>query len=115
MKNIIDKYSEYENVAVYTKKQVEQEDVDKPVVGKVSWMKIELEDFDIDVVEFVDNHLEGDYEELNKLIDLVRKGKIQSILVWDFKEITLEMIDKLIDASIKNIVYLNGFLTTIKI
>lgn len=115
MKNKMDRYSKYKNVAVYTKKQVEQEDVDKSVVGKVSWMKIDLEDFDIEVVEFVDNHLEGDYKELNKLIELVRKGEIQSILIWDFKEITSEMIDKLVEVSIRNVVYLNGFLTTVKI
>lgn len=115
MANRIERYSKYKNVAIYTKKQEVQEDIYEHVVGKMSWMNIELEDFDVDILEFVDNHFEGEYKELNRLIELVESGKIQSILIWDFNEITSDMIDKLVEVSIKNKIYLNGFLTTINL
>ena len=78
-------------------------------------MKIELEDYYVEIIEFLDNHIRGDYQELNRLISLVKADEIDSILVWDFNEITLEMINKLVKVSNEKEVCLEGFLTSIEI
>lgn len=98
-------------VAIYAKKQSKEENVKEPVIGKISWLKIELEDYDVEIIEFVDNHIRGDYQELNRLINLVKADEIDSILVWDFDEITLEMTNELVKVCNQKEVYLDGFLT----
>lgn len=98
-------------VAIYAKKQSKEENVNEPVIGKISWLKIELEDYDVEIREFVDNHIRGDYQELNRLINLVKVDEIDSILVWDFDEITLEMINELVKVCNQKEVYLDGFIT----
>ena len=102
-------------VAIYTKKKSKEENVNEYLIGKVSWMKIELEDYDVEIIEFVDNHIRGSYQELNRLISLVKADEIDSILVWDFDEITLEMINKLVKVCNQKEVCLEGFLTRIAI
>lgn len=110
-------YSNYknENVAIYTKKSSQKQNVNDPIVGKSTWMKMEIEEFCVNILEFVDSHVKGEYKEINKLIDLVKKGEIRAILIWDFDEIPTEIIEILVDECRKRDVYLNGFLTTIKI
>jgi len=109
------KYCKYKNknVAIYTKKQSKEENINKHATGKVSWMKIELEDFNVNIIEFVDNHIKGDYKELNRLIELVKKDEIQAILVWDFDEIPLKIVSSLIEICTQKDVYLDGFLETV--
>lgn len=102
-------------VAIYTKKQFKEENVNKPVIGKVSWMKIELQYLNVSIIEFLDNSIKGDYKELNRLINLVKSGEIESILVWDFDEIPSEMISKLVKVCNQKEVSLEGFLTSIAI
>lgn len=113
----MDKYSSYknENVAIYTKKTSKEEDVNEPFVGKVSWMNLELEYFNVNIVEFVDSHVSGDYHQINRLIELVKQGEIKAILIWDFEEIPLEIVGRLVEECKRRNVYLNGFLTTIEI
>ncbi|OSB08933.1 hypothetical protein B2H97_13320 [Paraclostridium bifermentans] len=110
-------YSNYknENVAIYTKKSSQKENVNEPIIGKATWMKMGIEEFGVNILEFVDSHVKGEYQEINKLIDLVKKGEIRAILIWDFDEIPTEIIEILVDECSKRDVYLNGFLTTIKI
>lgn len=110
-------YSNYknENVAIYAKKSSEKENVNEPVVGKVTWMKMEIEEFGVNILEFVDSHTKGEYKEINKLIGLVKKGEIKAILIWDFDDIPTELVEILVGECSKRDVYLNGFLTTIKI
>lgn len=110
-------YSNYknENVAIYAKKSSEKENVNEPVVGKVTWMKMEIEEFGVNILEFVDSHTKGEYQEVNKLTGLVKKGEIKAILIWDFDDIETELVEILVDECSKRDVYLNGFLTTIKI
>ncbi|MFL1470695.1 hypothetical protein [Paraclostridium bifermentans] len=112
--NIYNNYKN-ENVAIYAKKSLEKENVNEPVVGKVTWMKMEIEEFGVNILEFVDSHTKGEYQEINKLIERVKKGEIRSILIWDFDEIPIEIIEILVDECSKRDVYLTGFLTTIKI
>lgn len=110
-------YSNYknENVAIYAKKSSEKENVNEPVVGKVTWMKMEIEEFGVNILEFVESHTKGEYQEVNKLTGLVKKGEIKAILIWDFDDIETELVEILVDECSKRDVYLNGFLTTIKI
>lgn len=110
-------YSNYknENVAIYTKKSSQKQNVNDPIVGKLTWMKMEIEEFGVNILEFVDSHVKGEYQEINKLIDLVKKGEIRAILIWDFDEIPTEITEILVDECSKRDVYLTGFLTTIKI
>ncbi len=110
-------YSNYknENVAIYAKKSLEKENVNEPVVGKATWMKMEVEEFGVNILEFVDSHIKEEYKEINKLIGLVKKGEIKAILIWDFDDIPTELVEILVDECSKRDVYLNGFLTTIKI
>ena len=113
----MNKYSSYknENVAIYTKKSSKAEKVNEPFVGKVSWMKLELEYFNVNIVEFVDSHVAGDYQQINRLIELVKQEEIKAILIWDFEEIPVEIVAKLVEECKRRNVYLNGFLTTIEI
>lgn len=104
-----------ENVAIYTKKGFENENVHEDVVGKVSWMHIELEDFGVNIVEFIDNHKEGSYKEINRLIKSVNQGEIKAVLVWDFNEIPLELVISLIEECAKRDVYIDGFLTNLEV
>ena len=117
MNHSMNNYINYknENVAVYTKKEFENENIYEPVVGKVSWMYIELEDFDVNIIEFIDSHEEGEYEEINRLIKSIKKGEIQAVLVWDFNEIPLELGTALIEECNKRDIYINGFLTSLEI
>lgn len=110
-------YSNYknENVAIYAKKSSEKENVNEPIMGKVTWMKMEIEEFGVNILEFVDSHTKGEYQEINKLIELVKKSEIKAILIWDFADIPTEIVEILVDECSKRDVYLNGFLTTIKI
>lgn len=110
-------YSNYENenVAIYTKKKLKEEDVNEPVVGKISWMKMELEDFNVNIVEFIDSHIKGEYQEVTRLIELLKKEEIRAILIWDFDDIPTEIVECLVEECTKRDIYLNGFLTTIKI
>lgn len=110
-------YSNYknENVAIYAKKSSEKENVNEPVVGKVTWMKMEIEEFGVNILEFVESHTKGEYQEVNKLTGLVKKGEIKAILIWDFDDIETELVEILVDECSKRDVCLNGFLTTIKI
>ncbi|MCC0653905.1 MULTISPECIES: hypothetical protein [unclassified Clostridioides] len=110
-------YSNYknENVAIYAKKSLEKENVNELVMGKVTWMKMEIEEFGVNILEFVDSHTKGEYQEINKLIELVKKDEIKAILIWDFDDIPAELVEILVDECSKRDVYLNGFLTTIKI
>ncbi|MDB0440334.1 hypothetical protein C4R89_12405 [Clostridioides difficile] len=112
--NIYSNYSN-ENVAIYAKKNTEKEDVNEPVIGKVTWMKMELEECEVNIIEFVDSHVKGEYKRINELIELVKKDEIKAILIWDFDEIPLEIVERLVEECTKRDVYLNGFLTTIKI
>lgn len=112
----MNKYSNYEdeNVAIYTKIKTEKEERNDSVVDRVEWMKIELERFNVNIVEFVDRCGEGEYKEINRLIELVKKDEIKAILIWDVEDIPLKTMDNLaIECRDKNI-YLNGFLTPIK-
>ena len=72
MSHPIDNYINYknENVAIYTKKEFENQNIYEHMVGKVSWMHIELEDFGVNIIEFIDSHEEGSYKEINRLINL---------------------------------------------
>lgn len=108
-------YSNYknENVAIYAKKSSEKENVNEPIMGKVTWMKMEIEEFGVNILEFVDSHTKGEYQEINKLIELVKKSEIKAILIWDFTDIPTEIVEILVDECSKRDVYLNGFLTTI--
>ncbi|MGL5642071.1 MAG: hypothetical protein ACRDDM_07375 [Paraclostridium sp.] len=108
-------YSNYknENVAIYAKKSLEKENVNEPIMGKVTWMKMEIEEFGVNILEFVDSHTKGEYQEINKLIELVKKSEIKAILIWDFADIPTEIVEILVDECSKRDVYLNGFLTTI--
>lgn len=108
-------YSNYknENVAIYAKKSSEKENVNEPIMGKVTWMKMEIEEFGVNILEFVDSHTKGEYQEINKLIELVKKSEIKAILIWDFADIPTEIVEILVDECSKRDVYLNGFLTTI--
>lgn len=108
-------YSNYknENVAIYAKKSSEKENVNEPIMGKVTWMKMEIEEFGVNILEFVDNHTKGEHQEINKLIELVKKSEIKAILIWDFADIPTEIVEILVDECSKRDVYLNGFLTTI--
>ena len=108
-------YSNYknENVAIYAKKSSEKENVNEPIMGKVTWMKMEIEEFGVNILEFVDSHTKGEYQEINKLIELVKKSEIIAILIWDFADIPTEIVEILVDECSKRDVYLNGFLTTI--
>lgn len=110
-------YSNYknENVAIYAKKSLEKENINEPIMGKVTWMKMEIEEFGVNILEFVDSHTKGEYQEINKLIELVKKDEIKAILIWDFDDIPTELVEILVDECSKRDVYLNGFLTTIKI
>lgn len=110
-------YSNYKNknVAIYAKKSLEKENVNELVMGKVTWMKMEIEEFGVNILEFVDSHTKGEYQEINKLIELVKKDEIKAILIWDFDDIPTELVEILVDECSKRDVYLNGFLTTIKI
>lgn len=103
----------YENVAIYAKKHTEEEDVNEHITGKIDWMKFELEDFGVNIIEFVDSHIEGDYKEINRLIELVKQGEIKAILIWDFDDIEVEIIKRLVEECTKKDVYINGFLTVI--
>lgn len=96
-------------------KMTEAEKVNEPFVGKVSWMKLELEDFNVNILEFVDSHVSGDYHQINRLIELVKQGEIKAILIWDFEEIPVEIVGRLVEECKRRNVYLNGFLTTIEI
>ncbi len=55
----INLYSNYknENVAIYAKKSSEKEDVNNPIIGKLTWMKMEIEEFGVNILEFVDSHV----------------------------------------------------------
>lgn len=114
--HIINRYSKYknENVAIYTKKQNEKQDVNQILIGKVTWMKMELEEFNTNIVEFVDSHTKGEYKEINRLIELVKNGYIKAVLIWDFGEIESELAKVLIEECLKKDVYINGFLTPLK-
>lgn len=92
-------YSNYKNknVAIYAKKSSEKENVNESIMGKVTWMKMEMEEFGVNILEFVDSHVKGEYQEINKLIDLVNKDEIRAILIWDFDEIPTEIIEILVD------------------
>ena len=52
MSHPIDNYINYknENVAIYTKKEFENQNIYEHMVGKVSWMHIELEDFGVNII-----------------------------------------------------------------
>lgn len=108
-------YSNYknENVAIYAKRSSEKENVNEPIIGKLTWMKMEIEEFGVNILEFVDSHTKGEYQEINKLIDLVKKSEIKAILIWDFADIPTKIVEILVDECSKRDVYLNGFLTTI--
>ena len=117
MTHQIDNYINYKNknVAIYTKKEFENQNIYENVVGKVSWMHIELEDFGVNIIEFIDSHEEGSYKEINRLIKSVNQGEIQAVLVWDFNEISLEIGISLIEECDKRNVYIDGFLTSLEI
>ena len=117
MSHPIDNYINYknENVAIYTKKEFENQNIYENVVGKVSWMHIELEDFGVNIIEFIDSHEEGSYKEINRLIKSVNQGEIQAVLVWDFNEISLEIGISLIEECDKRNVYIDGFLTSLEV
>ena len=104
-----------ENVAIYTKKEFENQNIYEHMVGKVSWMHIELEDFGVNIIEFIDSHEEGSYKEINRLIKSVNQGEIQAVLVWDFNEIPLELRISLVEECSKRNVYIDGFLTSLEI
>ena len=108
-------YSNYknENVAIYAKRSSEKENENEPIIGKLTWMKMEIEEFGVNILEFVDSHTKGEYQEINKLIDLVKKSEIKAILIWDFADIPTKIVEILVDECSKRDVYLNGFLTTI--
>ncbi|HBF4082061.1 hypothetical protein NQ905_12885 [Clostridioides difficile] len=110
--NIYNNYKN-ENVAIYAKKSSEKENVNEHIIGKVTWMKMEIEEFGVNILEFVDSHTKGEYQEINKLIELVKKDEIRAILIWDFADIPTEIVEILVDECSKRDVYLNGFLTTI--
>ena len=129
MSHPIDNYINYknENVAIYTKKEFEEivhngkgielenQNIYEHMVGKVSWMHIELEDFGVNIIEFIDSHEEGSYKEINRLIKSVNQGEIQAVLVWDFNEIPLELRISLVEECSKRNVYIDGFLTSLEI
>ena len=117
MNHPIDNYINYknENVAIYTKKEFENQNIYEHMVGKVSWMHIELEDFGVNIMEFIDSHETESYEEINRLIEFVKRGEIKAILIWDFNEIPLELAECLVQECIKRDVYIDGFLTVLKI
>ena len=117
MTHQIDNYINYKNknVAIYTKKEFENQNIYENVVGKVSWMHIELEDFGVNIIEFIDSHEEGSYKEINRLIKSVNQGEIQAVLVWDFNEISLEIGIYLIEEGDKRNVYIDGFLTSLEV
>ncbi|MFL8712586.1 hypothetical protein Q3304_17580 [Clostridioides sp. GD02377] len=110
-------YSNYKNknVAIYAKKSSEKENVNEPIIGKVTWMKMEIEEFGVNILEFVDSHVKGEYQEINKLIELVKEDKIRAILIWDFDDIPTEIVEILVDECSQRDIYLNGILTPIKI
>ena len=99
----------------YTKKEFENQNIYEHMVGKVSWMHIELEDFGVNIIEFIDSHEEGSYKEINRLIKSVNQGEIQAVLVWDFNEIPLELRISLVEECSKRNVYIDGFLTSLEI
>lgn len=106
MSHPIDNYINYknENVAIYTKKEFENQNIYEHMVGKVSWMHIELEDFGVNIIEFIDSHEEGSYKEINRLIKSVNQG-----------EIPLELRISLVEECSKRNVYIDGFLTSLEI
>ena len=95
--------------------EFENQNIYENVVGKVSWMHIELEDFGVNIIEFIDSHEEGSYKEINRLIKSVNQGEIQAVLVWDFNEIPLELRISLVEECSKRNVYIDGFLTSLEI
>ena len=102
---------------VFSKKveEFENQNIYEHMVGKVSWMHIELEDFGVNIIEFIDSHEEGSYKEINRLIKSVNQGEIQAVLVWDFNEIPLELRISLVEECSKRNVYIDGFLTSLEI
>ena len=108
MNNTIDKYinNKNENLAIYTKKESKNQDIYEHISEEILWMDIDLDDSDLNIIEFIDSHEEGLYEGIKSLIELVKRGETKAVLAHDFKDIPLELGISLVEECEKRDVHL---------
>lgn len=105
----MERYREYkyQNVAVYIKPQLR--DSESYLHTKTSILTLDLYDYECEPITMIDTAVEGDYRELERLIEMVECYRISAVIIWSYSDIEEEMLDRLKETCYQKGIELNAY------
>ncbi len=103
----------YQDVAVYIKPQIS--DSESYIQTKTSILRGDLYDYECEPITMIDTDVEGDYRELERLIEMVEWYRVSSVIIWSYLDIEEEILDRLKEACYSNGIELNAYKEDIQI
>ena len=102
----------YENIAVYIKSKVT--DTESYLITKTSILRSDLYDYGCEPIVMIDSDREGEYQELEKLIELVNMCRVSAVLIWSYEDIEEQLLDKLKEECLTYGIELNSYIEDIQ-
>lgn len=103
----------YQDVAVYIKPQIS--DSESYIQTKTSMLREDLYDYECEPITMIDTDVEGDYRELERLIEMVEWYRVSAVIIWSYLDIEEEILDRLKEACYTNGIELNAYKEDIQI
>ena len=103
----------YQDVAVYIKPQIS--DSESYIQTKTSMLRGDLYDYECEPITMIDTDVEGDYRELERLIEMVEWYRVSAVIIWSYLDIEEEILDRLKEACYTNGIELNAYKEDIQI
>lgn len=103
----------YEDVAVYIKTQ--KDDSELYIQTKTSILRGDLYDYECEPITMIDTDIEGDYRELERLIEMVEWYRVSAVIIWSYLDIEENLLDRLKEVCYTNGIELNAYKEDIQI